>query len=297
MPPSFDRAALRRDDPAFQAGLRERPTTRLVPVWRSRSLVTDASPRRAVLPTVADAPQLLAAAEEVVFRGLGPGETGHLLVDLPRDEEPTALGAVFQDLRLVGEALPDDEFALLAYARGMAHWHRNARFDPKTGAPTVALEGGFARAVGGDRQRKVFPRTDPAVMVLVTDGEDRCLLARQHGWPPGMHSALAGFVEPGENLEECVRRETEEEVGLRVDQLDYRRSQAWPFPRSLMIGFRAVATAPEQPLRLDPTEIEAARWVTRDELREPTDFFIPPRISLAFHLIAEFLDEARNVSG
>jgi len=242
-----------------------------------------------VLPTVGEAGHLLAAAEETVFLGMDDEGAAHLLVDLPREDEPNGLEGTFQDLRLVGVDLPPDDFALLAYARGMAHWHRAARFDPRTGEPTLPLEGGFARAVDADPKRKVFPRTDPAVMVLVTDGADRCLLARQHGWPPGMYSALAGFVEPGETLEECVVRETGEEVGLSVRDLRYCRSQAWPFPASLMIGFRAVATP--RPLTLDPTEIEDARWVRRDELRNPDGFFIPPRISLAHRLIQDFLAE------
>jgi len=174
-------------------------------------------------------------------------------------------------------------------AGGLPYGFTRPKIDPRTGEPTLPLEGGFARAVDADPKRKVFPRTDPAVMVLVTDGADRCLLARQHGWPPGMYSALAGFVEPGETLEECVVRETGEEVGLSVRDLRYCRSQAWPFPASLMIGFRAVATP--RPLTLDPTEIEDARWVRRDELRNPDGFFIPPRISLAHRLIQDFLAE------
>lgn len=290
MPPidRFDRAAHLRRDPAFLDAARAAAGTVLVPVWRGKGLVTTTAPRRAVLPRVAEAGHLLDAAEELAFLGLA-GEDAVLLVDLPRDREPEVPIGAFQDLRLAGSELPDDEMALLAYARGLAHWHRSARFDGRTGRPTRAVDGGFARAVDGDAEGgKTFPRLDPAVMVLVTLG-DRCLLARQPGWPPGMYSALAGFVEPGETLEACVVRETREEVGLDVRAVRYTRSQPWPFPASLMIGFRAEATSTD--FRLDDDELEAAMWVDRAALRRPAGFFVPPRVSLAWRMLQDFLDE------
>jgi NAD+ diphosphatase len=133
---------------------------------------------------------------------------------------------------------------------------------------------------------KVFPRTDPAIMSLVTRG-DRLLLARQPSWPKGMFSVLAGFVEPGETLEQAVARETAEEVGVSVSEIHYLRSQPWPFPCSLMIGFRAEAESDR--FRVDGEEIEEARWLTREELRNPEGFFIPPPFSLAHQLIGWFL--------
>ncbi len=249
-----------------------------MPIWRGKCLV-DGRPARAVMPRVGEAPALLAIAREVVFLGLD-GDAPVLMVDLPPADEPAVPAGSFLDLFVVGMQLPDDERALLAYARAMAHWHASHRFDPKTGRPTSSVEAGFARE--SDDGTRDFPRTDPAVMILVVDG-DRCLLARQPRFPPGMFSALAGFVEPGESLEDCVRRETLEEVGLEVRDPRYFDSQPWPFPRSLMIGFVAEAVTLEA--KVDGEEIEEARWVGRDEVLAPKGFFIPPAFSLAHHLI------------
>lgn len=277
MPP-LDRAAHLRRDPAFLAALRSDPDTRLVPIWRGKCLV-EGRPARALVLRHGDAPGLIEAARELVFLGLDEGRPV-VMIDLPPADEPAIGRGTFLDLFVAGSQLEPGERALLAYARAMSVWHSSHRFDPKTGAPTVAVEGGFARdTASGERD---FPRTDPAVMVLVVDG-DRCLLARQPRFPPGMFSALAGFVEPGESLEECVRRETREEVGLDVREPRYVASQPWPFPRSLMIGFIAEAVTTE--VTLDREELEEARWLTRAEILAPEDHFIPPPMSLAHHLI------------
>ncbi|MCA9604990.1 MAG: NAD(+) diphosphatase [Myxococcales bacterium] len=274
----LDRAAHLRRDPAFLSSVRANDATRLVPIWRGRCLV-DGRPARAVVPRLGEARALLDAAREVVFLGL-EGDVPVLMVDLPPDAEPEVPVGTFLELFVAGMQLPPDEMSLLAYARGMAHWHASHRFDPKTGEPTTTSEAGFARDT--EDGRRDFPRTDPAVMALVVDG-DRCVLARQPQAPPGMYSALAGFVEPGESLEACVRRETLEEVGVEVGALRYFGSQPWPFPRSLMVAFVAEAKTTE--LRIDETELEAARWVTRDEILAPKGFFIPPPFSIAHHLI------------
>lgn len=275
----LDRAAhLRRDDEFLRAAKAALDTV-IVPIWRGRCLVTG-RPARAVTPKIGDAPQIVEAAKELVFLGLD-GHTPVFMADLPGDAEPPPVeDAVFLDLFVAGMQLPPDELALLAYARGMAHWHRSHRFDPKSGLPTTLTEGGFARVA--EDGSKHFPRTDPAVMILVVHGEE-CLLARQPTFPPGMYSALAGFVEPGETLEECVARETLEEVGIEVTDPRYFASQPWPFPRSLMIGFVAEAVSKE--LTLEQDEIEAAQWVTREQALSPAGFFIPPPFSLAHHLI------------
>jgi NAD+ diphosphatase len=134
-----------------------------------------------------------------------------------------------------------------------------------------------------------FPRTDPAVIMLVVDGE-RCLLGRQSQWPPGMHSTLAGFVEPGESLERAVAREVREEAGIEIDDVAYHSSQPWPFPSSLMLGFTARATTTE--LRVDTTELEAARWFEKDWLLAHEDddaFRLPRRDSIARRLIEDWL--------
>ncbi|MGE0784377.1 MAG: NAD(+) diphosphatase [Sandaracinaceae bacterium] len=283
--PRIDRAShLRRDD-AFLDRARVAPDTVLVPIWRGRALV-EGRPARAVFPTVAEAPELLAAAAHGVFLGIDGGRAV-FLVELAPEQEPRAIPrGAFMDLFVVGMQLPADELALIGYARGMALWHRDHAFDPKTGERTELVEGGFARATA--EGARSFPRTDPAVMMLVLH-EGRCLLARSRQAPPGMMSALAGFVEPGESLEACVVRETKEEVGLEVSNLRYRGSQPWPFPRSLMVAFLADATSTE--FTLDPEELESARWVTKDEVRAPEGYFIPPPFSLAHQLIMGWANE------
>ena len=179
---------------------------------------------------------------------------------------PTSDSEQWHDLRMVGAALDALGAGLLTTAVAVLSWHEQARFCARDGSPTRPAHGGWHRhceAAGHEE----YPRTDPAVICLVHDGADRVLLARQPIWPPGRYSVLAGFVEAGESLEACVRREIHEEVGVTVRDVGYLGSQAWPFPRSLMVGFHALAD-PDQPLVPADGEIEDAMWVTRAELRE-----------------------------
>ncbi len=283
----LDRRADLRSDPQLLSRLRASPDTLVVPVWRQKNLIVDSS---AALFRVADASGLLDAAEELVFLGSQEG-TPYLLAVFPDGWDGEAIssaveGGRFEDLFRVGHRMPEEERTLLAYARGMAHWHAHARYDPKTGEPTESTDAGFARV--STSGAKVFPRTDPAVMILI-EHDDAILLARQPRFPPGMFSALAGFVEVGESLEECVEREAFEEVGLRVRDIRYLESQPWPFPQSLMIGFQAAADRRE--FTLDQQELQEARWVTRDDLRAPPPgFSYPPPISLAHQLIRGWLE-------
>ncbi|MGY1832379.1 NAD(+) diphosphatase [Geodermatophilus sp. SYSU D01180] len=187
-------------------------------------------------------------------------------------------------LREVGADLGDLDAGLLAQAVGILEWHERARFSPLSGAATTIERAGWVQRdpVTGT---ELFPRTDPAVIMLVHDGGDRCVLGRQAVWPPGRFSILAGFVEPGESAEGAVAREVAEEVGLAVTDVRYVSSQPWPFPQSLMLGFVARAEG-DLELRLDPTEIEEARWWTRDELRSGRGpAALPPPVSIARHII------------
>jgi len=267
------------------------PETLLVPVYRDQSLVaTGAEPHGVLLP-VREASALVDAASELVFLGL-VGDRDCFALDVSSLERPDSHPAVsgkgtFGDLRMAGGLLPPEEAEVLAYARGMLYWHRRHRFCGSCGRATKPRDGGHMRECV-EEDLKHFPRTDPAVMVLVANG-DRCALARQPGWPDGMLSVIAGFVEPGESIEDAASREAKEELGLTIGGLRYFRSQPWPFPSSLMIGYFA-ETADER-LVVDGTEIEHARWVTRDELLNPRGFFYPPPYSLAHHMIREFLRE------
>ncbi|MGY5882804.1 NAD(+) diphosphatase [Modestobacter lacusdianchii] len=186
-------------------------------------------------------------------------------------------------LRELGADLDDLDAGLLVQAVGIIEWHERNRFSPITGAATTMARAGWVQH-DPESDREVFPRTDPAVIMLVHDGGDRCVLGRQAVWPAGRFSILAGFVEPGESAEAAVAREVAEEVGLPVTDVRYVSSQPWPFPQSLMLGFVARATSEE--LRIDHDEIEEARWFTRDELRSGTGpQALPPTVSIARHII------------
>ena len=173
--------------------------------------------------------------------------------------------ADWRDLRMVGAVLDPLGAGLLTTAVATLNWHDQARYCARDGSPTHPAQAGWHRhcAAAGHEE---YPRTDPAVICLVHDGGDRVLLARQPMWPAGRFSVLAGFVEAGESLEACVVREIHEEVGVTVRDVQYLGSQAWPFPRSLMVGFAALAD-PDEPLVPADGEIAEAMWVERAELR------------------------------
>jgi len=192
-------------------------------------------------------------------------------------------------LREVGADLGDLDAGLLVQAVGILEWHERNRYSPLTGAATTIERSGWVQrdpTTGTEH----FPRTDPAVIMLVHDGGDRVVLGRQAVWPPGRFSILAGFVEPGESAEAAVVREVAEEVGLTVTDVQYVGSQPWPFPQSLMLGFVARAEGGDA-LRLDPDEIEEARWFTREELRSGDGpRALPPPVSIARHILDRWVD-------
>jgi NAD+ diphosphatase len=205
---------------------------------------------------------------ERLFLGVDPAGTPYFAVvaDLPE-----VGGARAMTLRQVGAVLPDRDAGLFVTAAALANWHATHRYSPATGEPTRAANGGWLRVDASGTQ--LFPRIDPAIIVLVHDGmpgpRGRCLLGNNAAWPARegrrFFSTLAGFVEPGESAEAAVVREVHEEVGVRVAALRYEASQAWPFPGSLMLGFTGRAD-PVQPLYLDPSEIADANWFTRAEI-------------------------------
>jgi NAD+ diphosphatase len=187
-------------------------------------------------------------------------------------------------LRSVGPSLSATDASLLVQAQALSEWHRAHRFCPRCGGRLVVSSGGYVlhcEACG----REQFPRTDPAVIMLVVDG-DRALLGRQSSWPEGRYSTLAGFVDPGESLEDAVAREVMEEAGIEVTDVTYFGNQPWPFPSSLMVGFfaRAVSTG----IDVDDDELEAARWFTREEMRaeaEAGTLVLPGGISISRSLV------------
>lgn len=283
MTSSFDRHAHLRAQPHALASERAHPEARIALVWRGKSLLEDERPPRGLWLPLPKEPWPLE-----IYLGRDAEGRPRFAADLSDLDAPEAhaAGGRFSDLMRAGWGMEPAELHDLAYARGMAHWHRATECCGRCGGPLQVADGGFKRRCT-ECGESVFPRTDPAVMILVTKGE-RCLLARQPRFPPQMYSALAGFVEPGESLEACVLRETKEEVGLEAKNPRYFGSQPWPFPQSLMVGY--VVDVEKEEFELDEEELEAARWFSRDELENPEGFFYPPPMSLAHHLIRDFID-------
>ncbi|HXU57390.1 MAG TPA: NAD(+) diphosphatase [Verrucomicrobiae bacterium] len=288
--PTLDRVSLNRRDEAWLALRMAEPASRLLLVWRGQNLILEADSPAAALLSLTEGGALLAEAREIALLGL-VGEQALFAADLSHREEPPALpGARFADLRSVGPLLAREEGGLLAYARGLMHWHQRHRFCGVCGSPTESREAGHMRRCTNPAcAAEHHPRIDPAVIMRV-EHEGRILLGRQKQWPVGMHSVLAGFVEPGESLEDAVRREVAEEVALRLTEVNYHSSQPWPFPASIMLGFTAVAEGDR--FQVDEHELEMARWFTREELlASPEDetFRLPRRDSIARRLVDDWI--------
>ena len=195
-------------------------------------------------------------------------------------------------LREAAALLGDRDAGLFTHAVALANWHVSHTHCPRCGALTETFAAGHAQRCPVDGSEH-FPRIDPAVIMLVTDQDDRCLLARNRRWPPRRVSILAGFVEPGESAEQAVAREVSEETGIAVSRIRYVGSQPWPMPQSLMLGFRAVAGG-DLSLRVDDEEIAEAQWYSRDELRAALaagDILLPPPVSIAHQLIQSWYGE------
>lgn len=288
----LDRAAGLRKNAALLAEARAAADALVVPVWRSMNFVTadGTAPRAVLCEGAADWPEPLIL---LGVRGATPIFAADLEASQTGGDHPALAGREghFADLRAIGPLMDGGEAALLAYARGIVWWNARTRFCGVCGAPTEALEAGFMRRCANPAcNAPHFPRTDPAVIMLVHDGGDRVLLGRQRMWTPGMYSVLAGFVEPGESLEEAVAREVWEETGVKVGDVRYHSSQPWPFPSSLMLGFTALALTTE--LTVDMEELETALWVERSRLRSPApdDPLLLPRLdSIARHMLTEWM--------
>lgn len=296
---SLNRASHRRRDTQWLASRQEDETTRFVPLWKSRNLFAGDSFLQPVLLSPYQAREHLPEAESITFLGVRDGNAMFAVgLSSPDDTPPPDLEQLgqFHDLRQVAALLEGQDSALLACARAMTYWHRRHRFCGDCGSLTVSAEGGHLRICASEscRQRH-FPRTDPAIIVLVTSGE-HCLMGRKPMWPTGRHSTIAGFVEPGESIEDAVVREVHEETGVRVREMRYHSSQPWPFPTSLMLGF--TARAHRDPIRVDQDELEHAHWITRGELERGLRrgaLGLPPRVSVSYRLIEDWFDAGSAV--
>ena len=285
--PYLDRAAHLREDPSWFAAALADERSRVIPVWNSRNLIAEGETPHAVYVELSNVPPERRNSADLIWLGRFT-DINYFTYDVESIEPPVPMaGARFEDLRLVAAVLPIDDAGLLGYARALVSWRRRHRFCGTCGAKTVPVKSGHVLVCSDPSCRhEQFPRIDPAIIVLVSDGE-RALLGRQASWPRGRYSTIAGFVEPGESLEDAVAREVIEETGIEVDRIEYHSSQPWPFPASLMLGFTAHAVSKEVHLR--DQELEDARWFTRADLASD-GAILPPRQSISFRLIEHWFD-------
>ena len=290
---ALDRASAQRTDRRWLEAHLADDESRFLPLWKLQVLVRVGDPalawaRRELLES-------LEGGAEATLLGVRD-QVAHFAVDVSALEKPeTELGvdgaARFEDVRSAARQLPPSDAAIAAQARSVVDWHARHRFCAACGAATRPEQAGWLRRCA-ECAAEHFPRTDPVVIMLVSRG-DRCLLARQARFPARFFSALAGFMEPGESIEEAVRREVREEADVRVGAVRYHSSQPWPFPSSLMIG--CLAEGESDAITVDRSELEEARWFTRAEVRAAfageAEFSVPPPLAIAHHLIRAWLDE------
>jgi NAD+ diphosphatase len=285
---TLDRSTNERRESAWVQAQLAAPATRFLPFWRLNALVNEGE--TPALRWLDAGVCGLVEGATVSLLGVREG-CAHFAVDVSALEEPLVSlavdGARFADVRSLATTLPVADAGIIAHARSLLDWHHRHRFCSTCGALTAPNEGGTTRICAGCGAQH-FPRTDPVVIMVVWRG-DRCVLGSRPGRATN-YSALAGYIDQGETIEEAVRREVLEEVGVIVDEVEYVASQPWPFPSTLMIGCFAHAAGEE--LKVDPVEIDDARWFTREEVRRAVNspdpslgFTIPGRVAIAHHLL------------
>lgn len=280
-----DRSGQLRKDPKWLADAVRSSDSLFVPVWKDRCLATG-EPFHTVL-LKRDVVEHYVDEHETIFLGLYRDEPAFAINVGGEEDAPFADLGQFRDLRYLGSVIPADEANLIAHARALVLWHRLQKFCGQCGSETRTESGGNTRAcIAEDCGKQFFPRVDPAIIVLVSD-RDRCLLGRQSGWPDDRYSTIAGFVEPGESLEDSVRREVMEETNIRTRDIRYHSSQPWPFPSALMLGFTATATSTD--IQLNDKELEDAQWFTRKQMLSGYPN-LPYRLSIARRLVDDWLN-------
>ncbi len=286
----LNRASAERADETWMAA--QRAAGLFLPFWQMKPLVTDATPGARTKTTAAFLPWAAAwEGRTTVFLGLD-GAQPLFAVDMGNAEPAPQPGGEFRDMRAAAFVLSKRETAIAGQAKALLDWHARHRFCPNCGHATDMKDGGYRRLCpqcGAEH----FPRTDPVVIMLPIFG-DECLVGRNARFVNGLFSAFAGFVEPGETMEEAVRRELQEEAGLAVGAVRYGRSQPWPFPSSLMLGCHAQALSRD--FTIDGSEIAEARWVTKEAARRwlkeevMDEMRVPAVIAIAHHLIKDWVE-------
>jgi len=296
----LDRAAnLRRDDAWLKSQLK-RDSTRFLLLWQLHALVTESGQPEIAWQTTEVASPYLGNDQACVFLGLD-GDAARFAIDVSSASAegtapPFTERGRFGEVRALGSLVPLGEAGIIAQARALIDWHSRHRHCAACGASTEVVEGGYQRSCSDATcGTQHFPRTDPVVITLV-HRPGVCLLGRSARFPTDLYSCLAGFMEPGESIEEAVRREVLEECGIEVGRVHYHSSQPWPFPASLMIGCTGEGNT--EHIEVDPVEIEDANWYTRDQVIKALDdgdpktgLKIPPSLAIAHQLIRWWVEE------
>jgi NAD+ diphosphatase len=291
----LNRASEKRTDLNWIESKRRDESSLILPMWRLEPFLLGAEKSDPpielglIRPGIADS--LAGAGAACIFLGLD-GDTAVFALDISEASDPQNVGPLagvgyFRDARTAAQIVSIKDAAIIAQAKAMIDWHQRHGFCPGCGAPTKMMDAGYRRLCGKCKAEH-FPRVDPVVIMLATHGE-ACLVGRGKQFPSGMFSALAGFVEPGETIEEAVRRELMEEASVKVGEVTYYATQPWPFPSSLMIG--CFAKAENRDVKADENELAEVRWIERVVARELIEgkqvdgLRVPPAIAIAHHLI------------
>ncbi len=292
---TLNRASEKRTDSAWIESKRHDPTSLVLPMWQLQPFLlgqeNSGPPLELGLLTPEIAEPLVGDGAACVFLGLDR-DRAIFALDVSQADDPAKTGPLagrgyFRDARMAASFVSIKHAAIIGQAKAMIDWHRRHGFCPVCGAPTKIMDAGYRRLCGKCNAEH-FPRVDPVVIMLATEGE-ACLVGRGKQFPPGMFSALAGFVEPGETIEEAVRRELMEEASVKVGEVTYYATQPWPFPSSLMIG--CFARAESRAVKADENELAEVRWIERSVARELVQgqrvdgILVPPPIAIAHHLI------------
>ena len=291
----LDRASLKRKDEMWINDQFNNGSARIIPVSHSKILCTSIQNPKSIYLTKNDFHDVSNAREISIFLGISDKKT-YFAIDIESMKSDSILNdknsGEFHDFKRVMPLLDFHDSALLAIARFMINWQSRNRYCGKCGTPTKSAEAGNLRTCENTNcGQNYFPSMDPAIIVLVSFDE-YCLLGRQKIWPKGMYSTIAGFVEPGESIEDAVIREVKEETGVIVEKLEYQHSQPWLFPSSLMLGFTATAKGKE--IKVDKNELEDARWFSRKEIKDNLkkgSLRMPGKVAIAYHLIKEWFDK------